>query len=218
MQDSVFIAPQARAGKFGRILRGAVMAVLGVALFSALSLGLAPAASQAAQPAADPVVKLETSLGDIVLRLDARKAPITVANFIQYVKSGHYDGTVFHRVIKDFMIQGGGMTPELKEKRTVAPIRNEADNGLRNQKYTIAMARTMHPHSASSQFFINTKNNDFLDFKAKTPQGWGYAVFGKVIQGQNVVDKIEAVTTGRKGHYEDVPVTPVIIKKAEVVE
>lgn len=218
MQDSVFIAPQARAGKFGRILRGAVMAVLGAALVSALSLGLAPATSQAAQPAADPVVKLETSLGDIVLRLDARKAPITVANFIQYVKSGHYDGTVFHRVIKDFMIQGGGMTPELKEKRTVAPIRNEADNGLRNQKYTIAMARTMDPHSASSQFFINTKNNDFLDFKAKTPQGWGYAVFGKVIQGQNVVDKIEAVTTGRKGHYEDVPVTPVIIKKAEVVE
>ena len=218
MQDTVFIAPKAPAGKFGRSLRGAVMAVLAAALFSALSLGLAPATSQAAQPAADPVVKLETSLGDIVLRLDARKAPITVANFIQYVKSGHYDGTVFHRVIKDFMIQGGGMTPELKEKRTVAPIRNEADNGLRNQKYTIAMARTMDPHSASSQFFINTKNNDFLDFKAKTPQGWGYAVFGKVIQGQNVVDKIEAVTTGRKGHYEDVPVTPVIIKKAEVVE
>ena len=164
-------------------MRGAV-----AALALALTAAFAPACLQAAQPAADPVVKLETNLGDIVLRLDARKAPITVANFIQYVKSGHYDGTVFHRVIKDFMIQGGGMTPELKEKRTVAPIRNEADNGLRNQKYTIAMARTSDPHSASSQFFINTKNNDFLDFKAKTPQGWGYAVFGKVIQGQNVVD------------------------------
>ena len=203
-----------RGTRLGGALRGAV-----AALALALTVALAPAGLQAAaQPAADPVVKLETSLGDIVLRLDARKAPITVANFIQYVKSGHYDGTVFHRVIKDFMIQGGGMTPELKEKRTVAPIRNEADNGLRNQKYTIAMARTSDPHSASAQFFINTKNNDFLDFKAKTPQGWGYAVFGKVIQGQNVVDKIEAVTTGRKGHYEDVPVTPVIIKKAEVLE
>ena len=204
-----------RGSLAGRALRRLAMAFLGVAL----AVALAPAAARAAaQPASDPVVKLETSLGDIVLRLDARKAPITVANFIQYVKSGHYDGTVFHRVIKNFMIQGGGMTPELKEKRTVAPIRNEADNGLRNQKYTIAMARTSDPHSASSQFFINTKNNDFLDFKAKTPQGWGYAVFGKVIQGQNVVDKIESVTTGRKGYHDDVPVTPVIIKKAIVVE
>lgn len=214
MQDMLCAAPGVLAARLGRMLRGAALAALG----ALVALGTAPVTSQAAQAAADPVVKLETSLGDIVLRLDARKAPITVANFIQYVKSGHYDGTVFHRVIKDFMIQGGGMTPELKEKRTVAPIRNEADNGLRNQKYTIAMARTSDPHSASSQFFINTRNNDFLDFKAKTPQGWGYAVFGKVIQGQNVVDKIEAVITGRKGHYEDVPVTPVIIKKAEVVE
>ena len=220
MQDSHFpaTAPASERshGSFaGRALRCLAMAFLGVAL----AVALAPATSRAAaQPSSDPVVKLETSLGDIVLRLDARKAPITVANFIQYVKSGHYDGTVFHRVIKNFMIQGGGMTPELKEKRTVAPIRNEADNGLRNQKYTIAMARTSDPHSASSQFFINTRNNDFLDFKAKTPQGWGYAVFGKVIQGQNVVDKIEAVTTGRKGYHEDVPVTPVIIKKAVVME
>lgn len=182
----------------------------------ALVLSLAGGAPAASAP--DPVVRLETSLGDIVVRLDAHKAPMTTANFIQYVKSGHYDGTVFHRVIKGFMIQGGGLTPELKEKRTLAPIRNEADNGLRNQKYTIAMARTSDPHSASSQFFINTKDNAFLDFKAKTPQGWGYAVFGKVIKGQDVVDKIESVSTGRKGHYEDVPVTPVIIKKAVVME
>lgn len=185
---------------------------------AAIGLACGTAPLLAAAPAPDPVVKLETSLGDIVIRLDARKAPITVANFIQYVKSGHYDGTVFHRVIKNFMIQGGGMTPDMKEKRTVAPIRNEADNGLRNQKYTIAMARTTDPHSASSQFFINTENNDFLDFKAKTPQGWGYAVFGKVIQGQNVVDKIASVSTGRKGFHENVPITPVIIKKAEVLE
>ena len=197
-----------------RALRLGFMALLGLAF--SLAAGPAPAWSAAQTP--DPVVKLETSLGDIVLRLDARKAPITVANFIQYVKSGHYDGTIFHRVIKNFMIQGGGMTPELKEKRTVAPIRNEADNGLRNLKYSIAMARTSDPHSASSQFFINTKDNDFLDFKVKTPEGWGYAVFGKVIQGQNVVDKIAQVSTGRKGHHEDVPITPVIIKKALVME
>lgn len=199
----------------GRAARYAALAVLGVSM----TLVVAPATSRAAaQGASDPVVRLETSLGDIVVQLDARKAPITTANFIQYVKSGHYDGTVFHRVIRNFMIQGGGLTPELKEKRTVAPIRNEADNGLRNQKYTIAMARTTDPHSASSQFFINTRNNDFLDFKAKTQQGWGYAVFGKVIEGQDVVDKIEAVATGRKRHYDDVPVTPVLIKKAVVMK
>lgn len=174
--------------------------------------------SHAAKAADEPVVKLETSMGDILVSLNARKAPITTANFIQYVKSGHYDGTIFHRVIKDFMIQGGGMTPEMKEKHTQAPIRNEANNGLRNKKYTIAMARTNDPHSASSQFFINTKDNDFLDFKAQTPQGWGYAVFGKVIQGQDVVDKIEKAATGRRAGHGDVPQTPIIIKKAYVVE
>lgn len=172
--------------------------------------------AQAADP--DPAVKLETSLGDIVVRLDARKAPISTANFVQYVKSGFYDGTVFHRVIKNFMIQGGGFTPDLKQKSARASIRNEADNGLKNKKYTIAMARTSEPHSASAQFFINTKDNDFLDFKSQTPQGWGYAVFGKVIKGQEVVDKIAAVQTGKKGYYDDVPMENVIIKKAVIVE
>lgn len=186
--------------------------ILGLALFCLL---LAP---QARAAEADPEVKLETSLGDIVVRLDARRAPITVANFIQYAKSGHYDGTIFHRVIKDFMIQGGGMTADMKEKRTAAPIRNEADNGLKNKKYTLAMARTDDPHSATAQFFINTKDNDFLDFKAQTRQGWGYAVFGKVISGQDVVDKIARVGTGRKGWHDDVPTTPVIIKKVVILE
>lgn len=184
----------------------------------ALAVCLSAPADAASKGPADPVVKLETNMGDITLRLDARKAPNTVANFIQYVKSGHYDGTIFHRVIKGFMIQGGGLTPELKEKDTQAPIRNEANNGLRNKKYTIAMARTNQPHSASAQFFINTKDNDFLDFKSQTPEGWGYAVFGKVIQGKETVDKIESVLTGRRGPYDDVPQTPVVIKKAVVVE
>lgn len=165
-----------------------------------------------------PVVMLETNYGDIYVQLDARKAPITTANFIQYVKSGHYDGTIFHRVIKDFMIQGGGMNSDMEEKRTFAPIKNEANNGLKNRKYTIAMARTPDPNSASSQFFINTKDNSFLDFKMPTPEGWGYAVFGKVIKGQDVVDKIEKVNTGRKRGHEDVPIKPVIIKKAVMVE
>lgn len=172
----------------------------------------------ATKPGDAPLVRLETSLGDIVVQLDARKAPITTANFIQYVKSGHYDNTIFHRVINNFMIQGGGFTPEMKEKRTLAPIKNEANNGLKNRKYTIAMARTPDPHSASSQFFINTRDNDFLDFKAQTPNGWGYAVFGKVVQGQDVVDKIETVATGRRAGHDDVPTTPVIIKKAIVIE
>lgn len=172
--------------------------------------------AQAAEP--DPAVRLETSMGDIVVRLDARKAPISTANFVQYVKSGFYDGTVFHRVIKNFMIQGGGFAPDMKQKSARASIRNEADNGLKNKKYTIAMARTSEPHSASSQFFINAKDNDFLDFKSQTPQGWGYAVFGKVIKGQDVVDKIAAVKTGRKGFYDDVPMENVVIKKAVIVE
>lgn len=183
-----------------------------------LALSLPAASHAAAKAAAAPLVRLDTSMGSILVQLDPRKAPITTANFIQYVKSGHYDGTIFHRVIKSFMIQGGGMTAEMKEKRTLAPIRNEANNGLRNRKYTIAMARTSDPHSASSQFFINTANNDFLDFKAQTRDGWGYAVFGKVIEGQDVVDKIEAVSTGRRAGMDDVPVEPVIIKKAYVVE
>jgi peptidyl-prolyl cis-trans isomerase B (cyclophilin B) len=173
-------------------------------------------AAPAKSPAA-PVVKLETNFGDILVRLDDRKAPISTANFIQYVKSGHYDGTVFHRVIKGFMIQGGGFTPDMKQKTARAAIRNEAGNGLKNQKYAVAMARTNDPHSATSQFFINTKDNGFLDFKSQSPQGWGYAVFGRVIKGQDVVDKIEAVTTGRRGVHDDVPTTPVVIRKALLV-
>ena len=181
-----------------------------------MAVGFGFSSAHAATP--DPAVKLETNYGDIIVRLDARKAPISTANFVQYVKSGFYDGTVFHRVIKSFMIQGGGFTPDLKQKETRAAIRNEADNGLKNKKYTIAMARTGEPHSATAQFFINTKDKDFLDFKSQTPQGWGYAVFGKVLKGQEVVDKIAAVTTGKKGYYDDVPMENVIIKKAVIVE
>lgn len=175
-------------------------------------------AAPALAASSNPAVKLETSMGDIVVRLDAAKAPETVANFVAYVKAGHYDGTIFHRVIKDFMVQGGGMTPDMKEKPTNKPIKNEASNGLKNQKYTIAMARTSDPHSATSQFFINTKDNTFLDFKAPSGTDWGYAVFGKVIKGQNVVDKIGAVATGRRGMHDDVPREPVIIKKATIIE
>nr|WP_246388036.1 peptidylprolyl isomerase [Desulfovibrio intestinalis] len=181
-----------------------------------MAAGLGTSSANAATP--DPAVKLETNYGEIIVRLDARKAPISTANFVQYVKSGFYDGTVFHRVIKNFMVQGGGFTADMKQKETRAAIRNEADNGLKNKKYTIAMARTGEPHSATAQFFINTKDNDFLDFKSQTPQGWGYAVFGKVIKGQEVVDKIAAVTTGKKGYYDDVPMGNVIVKKAVVVE
>lgn len=173
-------------------------------------------ANAAASEDSNPIVRLETSLGTIDLQLDRVKAPITVANFIQYVKSGHYDGTIFHRVIKNFMIQGGGMTPNMVEKKTRSSIRNEADNGLKNKKYTIAMARTSAPHSATAQFFINSTDNKFLDFNS-CQDGWGYAVFGKVIKGNDVVDKIAAVGTGKKGFHQDVPTTPVIIKRAEVI-
>ncbi len=163
-------------------------------------------------------VKIETNMGDIILRLDDAKAPITVKNFLEYVKSGHYDGTVFHRVIKDFMIQGGGMTPDMKPKPTNKPIKNEASNGLDNDAYTVAMARTSDPDSATAQFFINVKDNNFLNFTAPTPQGYGYTVFGKVIKGQKIVDKIKAVPTGNRGMHQDVPVDPVVIVKASVIE
>ena len=164
------------------------------------------------------MVRLETSMGDIVIDLDAAKAPKTVENFLQYVNEGHYDGTIFHRVIDGFMIQGGGMTADMKEKPTRAPIANEADNGLKNEAYSVAMARTMDPHSATAQFFINVKKNDFLNHTAKTPQGWGYAVFGKVVKGHGVVNQIKGVATGRQGMQDDVPKEPVTILKAEVVE
>ena len=163
-------------------------------------------------------VKLSTNHGDIILQLDAEKAPKTVENFVQYVKEGHFDNTVFHRVIKGFMIQGGGFEPGMTQKKTRATIQNEADNGLKNTKYSIAMARTMEPHSASAQFFINASNNDFLNHSGKNVQGWGYAVFGEVTEGQDIVDKIEAVATGSKSGHQDVPKDDVIIEKAEIIE
>ena len=162
-------------------------------------------------------VEFTTSAGVIRIELDDAKAPLTVANFLAYVNKGHYDGTVFHRVIKNFMIQGGGMTADMSQKPTDATIQNEANNGLKNLKYTLAMARTNAPHSASAQFFINTKDNDFLNFSSETPSGWGYAVFGKVVAGTEVVDAIEKVKTGRKGFHDDVPLEAVVINEAVVV-
>ncbi len=160
------------------------------------------------------MVKLHTNFGEITLELDADKAPITVANFLKYVDSGFYDGTIFHRVINNFMIQGGGFDTDMKQKNTEAEIKNEADNGLGNDKYTIAMARTSAPHSASSQFFINVADNDFLNHTSPTGSGWGYCVFGKVTAGTEVIDKIKKVaTTNRKGH-QDVPVENVVIERA----
>jgi peptidyl-prolyl cis-trans isomerase B (cyclophilin B) len=163
------------------------------------------------------MIKLQTNHGDITIELNTEKAPVTAANFTQYVTEGHYDNTVFHRVIDGFMIQGGGFGPGMKEKSSRAPIKNEADNGLANDLYTVAMARTSDPHSASAQFFINTKNNDFLNHTAPTPQGWGYCVFGKVTAGMDVVDKIGKVKTGNSGFHQDVPVQDVVIQKATVV-
>ncbi|KVE33784.1 peptidylprolyl isomerase [Burkholderia sp. TSV86] len=163
------------------------------------------------------MVELHTNHGVIKLELDAAKAPKTVENFLNYVKKGHYDGTVFHRVINGFMIQGGGFEPGLKQKPTDAPITNEANNGLKNDTYTIAMARTNDPHSATAQFFINVNDNGFLNHSSPTPQGWGYAVFGKVVEGQDVVDKIKAVKTGNQGFHQDVPTDDVVIEKAVVV-
>lgn len=162
------------------------------------------------------MVTLQTTKGDIVLELDAEKAPKTTKNFLQYVKDGFYDGTIFHRVIPGFMIQGGGFTKDMAQKPTRDPIDNEAQNGLKNDKYTIAMARTQAPHSATAQFFINVANNAFLNHSAPTMQGWGYAVFGKVVKGQNVVDAIAGVPTTSRYPHQDVPVEPVIIKKAVI--
>ena len=158
-----------------------------------------------------------TGRGIITLELDEVKAPKTVANFVEYVKQGHFSGTIFHRIIKDFMIQGGGFTADMKQKPTHAQIENEAGNGLKNDKYTIAMARTNDPHSASAQFFINTKNNDFLNFQAPSGSAWGYAVFGKVVAGTEVVDALNGTKTGRKGMHDDVPVEAVVIEKAVLV-
>jgi peptidyl-prolyl cis-trans isomerase B (cyclophilin B) len=159
-------------------------------------------------------VQMDTSAGSLKIELDDQAAPASSANFLAYVNAGHYDGTVFHRVIKGFMVQGGGFEVGMKQKPTQAPIKNEANNGLKNKKYTLAMARTNDPHSATAQFFINTVDNGFLDFKSESAQGWGYAVFGKVISGTEVVDKIEAMKTGRKGFHDDVPLEDVLIERA----
>ncbi len=164
------------------------------------------------------IVNMKTNKGTIVLELDAEKAPVTVENFVNYVKEGFYNGTIFHRVIPNFMIQGGGFEPGMSQKPTQSPIKNEADNGLKNDLGTIAMARTPDPHSASSQFFINTKDNDFLNFTAPTAHGWGYAVFGKVTEGLDVVQSIEKVKTGSAGMHQDVPAEDVIIEEVTIAE
>jgi cyclophilin family peptidyl-prolyl cis-trans isomerase len=166
----------------------------------------------------NPKIEMDTTKGKIVLELYAHKAPKTVKNFLAYVDAGFYDGTIFHRVIPGFMIQGGGFTDDMKRKEARAPINNEADNGLRNERGTIAMARTSNPHSATAQFFINTKNNDFLNHKGKSPQGWGYAVFGRVAEGMAVVDTISGVKTGTRGPFRDVPTDPVVITRVKRVK
>jgi peptidyl-prolyl cis-trans isomerase B (cyclophilin B) len=162
-------------------------------------------------------VELDTTAGVIRIELDEEKAPLSAANFADYVSRGHYDGTIFHRVIKGFMIQGGGFDAGMSQKPTAKAIKNEANNGLKNAHYTLAMARTSDPHSATAQFFINTTNNGFLDFKSETPSGWGYAVFGKVVSGNEVVDAIEGVKTGSKAGHGDVPLEPVVINSAKLV-
>lgn len=184
--------------------------------FMAITL-TAPASAQTEQRS-NPVVKLETSMGDIYLELYPDKAPNTVENFLKYVNSGFYDGLIFHRVINGFMIQGGGMDKTMAQRPTNPPIENEASNGLKNEAYTVAMARTMDPHSATSQFFINVKNNTFLDYTAPNAQGYGYTVFGKVVKGHGVVNKIKAVATSSQRGHDDVPTTPVEIIKASVVD
>ena len=190
--------------------RNSLLAAASIA--AAALIGTAPALAQDATPK----VKLATSMGDIVVQLDRTKAPKTVDNFLMYVKDKHYDGTIFHRVIDGFMIQGGGFTPDMQQKATKAPVPLEASNGLKNDKYTIAMARTGDPNSATSQFFINVKDNDMLN--APKPDGHGYTVFGKVVSGTEVVDKIRAVATGSKGPHQNVPTTPVMIESATLVK
>lgn len=167
---------------------------------------------------ANPQVDLVTNKGTIRLELNAEKAPVTTQNFLEYVKSGHYNGTIFHRVINGFMVQGGGFAVGMQEKDTLASIQNEAQNGLKNDKYTIAMARTNDPHSASAQFFINVANNDFLNHTSPSPRGWGYAVFGKVVSGSEVVDAITGVATGSHGFHDDVPQEDIVIESATIVQ
>jgi cyclophilin family peptidyl-prolyl cis-trans isomerase len=193
-------------------LVGALVLAIG-----AIQVGCTMAEDGKPQNPNDPIVLMSTSAGDVKIELFKDKAPATVANFLAYVNDKSYDGTVFHRVIPNFMIQGGGFTPDMKQKPTKAAIKNEAGNGLKNQFGTLAMARTSDINSATAQFFINTKDNDFLDHKDDSMQGFGYCVFGKVIEGSKVVQKIEAVDTTSKGPYEDVPVEPVVIKSIRVI-
>jgi peptidyl-prolyl cis-trans isomerase B (cyclophilin B) len=191
--------------------------LLGVAGIAGITHS-APNKSSALAKRKVKMVKLHTNFGPITLQLDAKAAPETVANFIQYAKDGHYNGTIFHRVIDSFMIQGGGFTPDMEQKPTRAPIQNEAQNGLKNVNYSIAMARTPDPHSASSQFFINIADNAFLDFRSANAQGYGYCVFGMVTEGKDVVDRIRKVRTGMRAGHQDVPVENVIIESVEVIE
>jgi len=206
---------------------------IALASFFAAALPLAACAQAPADKAATPApasassctqkgnapmkVKLTTSMGPIVIQLDKEKAPISVDNFVKYVEAGTYNGTIFHRVIDGFMVQGGGFTKDMQQKPTQAPIKNEANNGLKNDNYTVAMARTGVRDSATSQFFINVKDNAFLNYSGESPQGWGYAVFGKVVEGQDVVDKIKKVPTGNASGMQNVPTTPVVIEKAECI-
>jgi peptidyl-prolyl cis-trans isomerase B (cyclophilin B) len=185
-------------------------------LLSCLAAGMVVAGTDVSAEDQAPKVEIKTSKGTIVVELDPKAAPKSVENFLSYVNDGTYDGTIFHRVIKDFMIQGGGFVPQMVQKKTKAPVVNEADNGLKNLRGTIAMARTMEPHSATSQFFINTVDNSFLDHTAKNTQGWGYCVFGKVVEGMDTVDEITKVKTANKMGHQDVPVVPVIIEKVTV--
>ena len=172
-----------------------------------------------AAAATAPKVKLETTMGDVVIELNQQKAPISVENFLGYVRDGFYDGTIFHRVISNFMVQGGGFTADFKRKEVKAPIKNEANNGLQNSRGTLAMARTSDPHSATAQFFVNVVDNSFLDFRAQTRRGWGYAVFGRVVEGMDVVDKVRKTRTGPGGPFgKDVPQQSVIITKASIIE
>ena len=198
---------------FNKFFNSRAAACLSAVILVLASIGVATANS------GDKVmVEMHTSKGLITLELDAEKAPVTVANFIEYVKSGHFDGTIFHRVIPGFVIQGGGLESGMKEKPTQAPIENEADNGLKNVTGSICMARTNDPHSATSQFFINLKDNQFLDHTEKSPQGWGYAVFGQVTDGMDVVEAIAAVQTGNAGFHQDVPVEDIVVEKVTITD
>lgn len=209
-----FLMPSPRLRQFGAILFASALFAMGAPATAANSTTKEGNSSMTSETR----VKLQTNQGDIVIALNAEKAPKTTENFLNYVREGFYDGTVFHRVISNFMIQGGGFEAGMKQKKTNAPVENEANNGLKNDRYTVAMARTSDPHSATAQFFINVADNDFLNHTAPTTNGWGYAVFGQVVEGTEVVDKIKGVKTGNRGFHQDVPAEDVIIEKASVVE